>query len=203
MLVLSRKVGQSIYLPESETTITFAKATRNRVSLAIDAPREIVVSRGELVPPDEEDTVVEEDSTTHWRLKPKSRAVQPTPYCADTSVPVSVLIAISNDDVRRRYAAAFRAVGYSASEATDGLSCLSALRSDTFDMLVIDQHLQWGGGDGVIEVMHQDTSIEDIPAALLNSYSPSESPGRAASDQCQFSCNEIVHIMQQRLSGSI
>ena len=152
MLVLSRKVGQSICLPGSDTTITIAKATRNRVSLAIDAPREIAVSRGELSSPDDEDTVVEEDIATLWRPKPKSRAAQTAPTRACTSEPANILVAITNADERRRYADAFRSAGYRASEATDGLSCLSALRSDAFDMLVIDQHLIWGSGDGVIEV---------------------------------------------------
>ena len=203
MLILSRKIGQSICLPGFETTITIAKAAGNRVSLAIDAPREIAVSRGEGVPPDDEDTVVEEDITSLWRPKPKSRTVQPTPSRADTSDPASILVAIANADERRRYADAFRSVGYRASETADGLSCLSALRSDTFDMLVIDQHLLWGSGDGVIEVMHHDPSIEQIPVVLLSFPSSRESPGRAAGDQREFGCNEIVHIVQQRLSGCV
>ncbi|WP_430453300.1 carbon storage regulator [Rhodopirellula europaea] len=203
MLVLSRKIGQSICLPGSDTTITIAKATRNRVSLAIDAPREIAVSRGELSSPDDEDTVVEEDIATLWRPKPKSRAAQTAPTRACTPEPANILVAITNADERRRYADAFRSAGYRASEATDGLSCLSALRSDAFDMLVIDQHLIWGSGDGVIEVMHHDTSMEQVPVVLLNFPSPNESTGRDPNGQRELRCDEIVYIVQRRLAGSV
>ncbi len=203
MLVLSRKVGQSICLPGSDTTITIAKATRNRVSLAIDAPREIAVSRGELSSPDDEDTVVEEDIATLWRPKPKSRAAQAVSTRACTPEPANILVAITNADERRRYADAFRSAGYRASEATDGLSCLSALRSDAFDMLVIDQHLLWGSGDGVIEVMHHDPSMEQIPVVLLNFPSPNESTERDPNGQRELRCDEIVYIVQRRLAGSV
>ena len=203
MLVLSRKIGQSICLPGSDTTIIIAKATHNRVSLAIDAPREIAVSRGELSSPDDEDTVVEEDIATLWRPKPKSRAAQTAPTRACTPEPANILVAITNADERRRYADAFRSAGYRASEATDGLSCLSALRSDAFDMLVIDQHLLWGSGDGVIEVMHHDRSMEKIPVVLLNFPSPNESTELGPNGQRELRCDEIVHIVQQRIGGSI
>lgn len=203
MLVLSRKIGQSICLPGSETTITIARATRNRVTLAIDAPREITVSRGELSSPDDEDTVVEEDIPTWWRPKPKSRAVQAVPTRTCRPEPANILVAITNADERRRYADAFRSAGYRAGEATDGLSCLSVLRSDVFDMLVIDQHLPWGSGEGVIEVMHDDPTMEQIPVVLLNFPSPNESSKRAPNGQRELRCDEIVHIVQRRLAGSV
>ena len=203
MLVLSRKIGQSICLHGSDTTITIAQATRNRLSLAVDAPREIAVSRGELSSQDDEDTVVEEDIATLWRPKPKSRAAQAVSTRACTSEPANILVAITNADERRRYAEAFRSAGYRASESTDGLSCLSALRSDVFDMLVIDQHLIWGSGDGVIEVMHHDPLMEQVPVVLLNFPSPSEPSELGPSGKRELRCDEIVYIVQRRLAGSV
>lgn len=49
MLILSRKLGESICLPGTNTTITIHRASGGRVSLAIDAPREVAILRGELV----------------------------------------------------------------------------------------------------------------------------------------------------------
>lgn len=49
MLILSRKRGESICLPGISTTITIQRTTGRRVSLVIDAPREVVVLRGELM----------------------------------------------------------------------------------------------------------------------------------------------------------
>ena len=39
--------------------------------------------------------------------------------------------------------------------ATNGVECLARLRTQTPDVLVIEPRLPWGGGDGVLAVMHQ------------------------------------------------
>jgi carbon storage regulator CsrA len=49
VLVLSRKSGESIVLPLSQTTITVVKVTRERVKLGIVAPADVSVQRGELL----------------------------------------------------------------------------------------------------------------------------------------------------------
>lgn len=48
MLVLSRKVGQEIVLPDCGVTIGVIRVVGNRVRLGIKAPREIVVRRKEI-----------------------------------------------------------------------------------------------------------------------------------------------------------
>lgn len=50
MLILSRKMGESICLPGTNTMITIHRTSRNRISLAIDAPQEVAIVRGELMP---------------------------------------------------------------------------------------------------------------------------------------------------------
>lgn len=68
---------------------------------------------------------------------------------------------------------------------------------------IIDQHLPWGSGAGVLEVMHQDFSIAQVSVVLLSFSSPEESPVRFASRQWLFGCNEIVNIVQRRLAGKV
>ena len=48
MLVLSRKVGQEIVLPECEVTITVLKIQGNKIGLGISAPAGIAVHRREV-----------------------------------------------------------------------------------------------------------------------------------------------------------
>lgn len=48
MLVLSRKLGESIVLPDCEATITVISVDSNRVRLGITAPRGIPVHRTEV-----------------------------------------------------------------------------------------------------------------------------------------------------------
>lgn len=54
MLVLTRKVCESIYI--GEVHIVVAKVQGNRASLVIDAPRTMNIARGELLPKKEDDT---------------------------------------------------------------------------------------------------------------------------------------------------
>ena len=48
MLVLSRKVGEKVVLPECEVTITVLKMAGNKVQLGISAPDGLAVHREEI-----------------------------------------------------------------------------------------------------------------------------------------------------------
>jgi len=48
MLVLCRKQGQSIRLPQENVTITIVRLSRGRVRVGISAPEDVVIMRGEL-----------------------------------------------------------------------------------------------------------------------------------------------------------
>lgn len=48
MLILTRKRGESIVIPAMGVTITAFPVTGRRVRLAIDAPRDVKVLRGEI-----------------------------------------------------------------------------------------------------------------------------------------------------------
>ena len=48
MLVLSRKIGQSIVIGDN-ITVTILKVSGNTVRIGIDAPQDIGIKRGELV----------------------------------------------------------------------------------------------------------------------------------------------------------
>ena len=49
MLVLSRKVGEKIVLPDCEVTITVLKSAGNNIRLGIEAPNSIRVYREEIL----------------------------------------------------------------------------------------------------------------------------------------------------------
>ncbi len=168
--------------------------SRSRVDLSVDASCEVAVCHGNRESPDDEDTVVEEDFAAFLQPDPSGSSRQPN-SC-------SLLIAIANDEERRRYANAFQEAGYRVSEATDGLSCLSALRDQTFAILVLDQHLLWGSGDGVVEVMQSDPTISSVPVVLLNFPKPNERDTEPIFTR-EFVCEEILQIVQKRLAGEI
>jgi len=51
MLVLSRKHGESIIIGD-DVIVTITQISGDRVRVGVDAPRQIPIMRGELVPPD-------------------------------------------------------------------------------------------------------------------------------------------------------
>jgi carbon storage regulator len=48
MLVLSRKVGEQLIIGD-DVTITITKSSSNRVTVGIDAPRDVSILRGEIL----------------------------------------------------------------------------------------------------------------------------------------------------------
>jgi len=69
--------------------------------------------------------------------------------------------------------------GISLRTATGGIECLAELRRWFPDVLVLDMHLPWGGGDGVLSVMREDDLLARIPVVVLDrSADGGVGPGR-------------------------
>lgn len=54
MLVLSRKLGEKIFIGDN-ICITVVDIDRGKIRIGIDAPRDIVIARGELLQPKTQD----------------------------------------------------------------------------------------------------------------------------------------------------
>jgi hypothetical protein len=78
-----------------------------------------------------------------------------------------IVIADQDDRFLEPFQRFLRARGHEAAIASDGLSCLNALREWGPDVLAIGSHLQWGGSEGVLSVMLEDGELRDLPVMLL------------------------------------
>ena len=79
-----------------------------------------------------------------------------------------LLIAESDEtliDVFRLYCSR---CGYDVETAAGGLECLRKLRRSSFQLLILDADLPWGGGDGVLAVMREDSRLARIPVILIS-----------------------------------
>ncbi len=56
--------------------------------------------------------------------------------------------------------------GYEVETSTDGLDCLAKLRRVTPTLLVLDLELLWGGGDGVLAWLREQSPAPRIPVLL-------------------------------------
>ena len=57
--------------------------------------------------------------------------------------------------------------GCEVATATTGLECVAELRSCTPDVLILEPAILWGGGDGVLAVMHEESDIPSVPVVVL------------------------------------
>jgi CheY-like chemotaxis protein len=77
--------------------------------------------------------------------------------------PTRVMLAMANKPLLSAYCKLLACDGFEVTTATDGLWCMSLLRSFTPDVLVIDPALPWGGGDGVVAWMGEDRALARVP----------------------------------------
>ena len=57
--------------------------------------------------------------------------------------------------------------GYRVETSTGGLDCLAKLRHVTPAVLVLDRELLWGGGDGVLAWLREESPAHRIPVVLM------------------------------------
>jgi DNA-binding response OmpR family regulator len=78
---------------------------------------------------------------------------------------VRILIADRDEFLLATYHEHLSRHGAVVATAVTGLACVDRLRDFAPDVLVMDPSLLWGGGDGVLAVMHEEPKIR--PAAVL------------------------------------
>jgi DNA-binding response OmpR family regulator len=78
-----------------------------------------------------------------------------------------VLIAVPDAALLDTYRRRLTADGFEVETARDGLECVRRLRTFTPEVLVLSTALPWGGGDGVLAVMQEDTRLSYIPVIVL------------------------------------
>jgi two-component system response regulator VanR len=64
------------------------------------------------------------------------------------------------------YRAYFPNFGFEIATAGDGLECLALLREFAPDALVLSLELQWGGADGILSIVREETAMRPVPVVL-------------------------------------
>ncbi len=77
-----------------------------------------------------------------------------------------LLIADRDAELCELYRTFLADMGYDAETCTDGLDCLAKLRQATPAVLVLDLELLWGGGDGVLAWLREESRAPGIPVLL-------------------------------------
>jgi response regulator RpfG family c-di-GMP phosphodiesterase len=81
-------------------------------------------------------------------------------------ISIRVLIADPDESLLAAYRMLLRK-DFEVATAPNALKCVRRLRQVVPDVLVLEPHLPWGGGDGVLAIMCNEPSLEDIPVMIL------------------------------------
>lgn len=105
-------------------------------------------------------------------------------HCTD----IRVLIADGDNrwlDAARRV---FSQCGYPVETATDGLECLAKMHEQAPDVLIVEVDIPWGGGDGVVAELSDDSISPKKPAVLVLGDAPPRVLSRRAgvADSCCY-----------------
>jgi carbon storage regulator len=144
MLVLTRKVGEKVVVPQCQLTVTILDATPGRVRLGISAPANLVVHRSEVCE----------------RIRAGAAL-----DIGGSMMSVRVLIADPDEFLLTAYREHLGRYGALVATAATGLECIERLRDFAPEVLVLDPSLLWGGGDGVLALMEEEPEIR--PASVL------------------------------------
>ena len=81
---------------------------------------------------------------------------------------VRVLISDPDESLRESYRQFLAGEGFEVATATDGLDCMTKLRSFAPDVLVLEPAQLWGGGDGVLARMHEEADVPPAKVLILS-----------------------------------
>ena len=87
-----------------------------------------------------------------------------------------LLIAESDAELRDAYRTFLTGRGYDVETATDGLDCLEKLRRLTPAVCVLARELRWGGADGVLACLREESAGSGVSVVLTTTAG--NPPGR-------------------------
>jgi carbon storage regulator CsrA len=146
MLVLTRKVGEEIVVPQCQLTVSVLGIVGKRVRLGISAPHDVVVYRQEVQ---------------------RRMAAEASSISQDILRTARVLIADPDRLLLTAYSQHLTRRGASVSTARTGLECWEKLMQSVPDVLVLEPELLWGGGDGVLALLNEQPNIRPTIVMLL------------------------------------
>ena len=95
------------------------------------------------------------------------------PYSQD-SRPLRILIADPDESIHDTYCEHLTREGFEVASVFSGVECVASLRERVPDLLLIEPELPWGGGDGVVASMGEDTPLASVPVVVLTSCGNSD-----------------------------
>ena len=92
------------------------------------------------------------------------------PNLRNVRSPRTLLVAHSDHYLLEHLVLGLEQSGFSVHNANSGINCVAKLRAIKPEVLLLDPHLLWGGGDGVLASMVSNPALVSIPVLLLVTF---------------------------------
>ena len=92
------------------------------------------------------------------------------PHLRPARSPRTLLVAHSDHYLLEHLVLGLEQSGFSVHNANSGINCVAKLRCIKPEVLLLDPHLLWGGGDGVLASMVSNPTLVSIPVLLLVTF---------------------------------
>ena len=115
--------------------------------------------------------------------------------------PVRVLMADPDESLPPLYREPLSREGFELGTAVSGLECVARLRERAPDVLVLEPHMPWGGGDGVLAMMGEVPHLAIVPVMILTSCRDPNVLNRVA--RFPISDYHLKPITVDRLAGRL
>jgi CheY-like chemotaxis protein len=102
-----------------------------------------------------------------------------------------LLVANADGAMTGLYDAYFSNVGYRVETVSDGLACMSRIRQSLPDLLLLDQELPSGGGEGVLACLREDNAFARVPVVLVADVIPIQ-------DLARLLIRPVVRCLEKR-----
>lgn len=103
----------------------------------------------------------------------------------------SVLVANADGAMSHLEDRCFSNAGYRIETVRDGLACMNRMRQGLPDLLLLDQELPWGGGDGVLACLREETAFARVPVVLVADVLPIQ-------DLSRLLVRPVIRCLQKR-----
>lgn len=98
----------------------------------------------------------------------------------------TILIADDDPEMIDLYQTYLGLCGYRVLTASGGMQCLPIIRQESPAVIVASVEIPWGGADGLLDYLQQESSTGDVPAVILTGDTADEEVTPLRESPCVF-----------------
>lgn len=101
-------------------------------------------------------------------------------------MPPTILIADDDPELADLYQTYLGQCGYRVLTASGGVQCLPIIRRESPAVIVASVEMPWGGADGLLDYLQQESSVGGVPSVILTGDVADENVAPLRESPCVF-----------------